>query len=84
MDDADETAYCVLGDLFVCPQVAVEYSQKHELDPSEELTLYVVHGLLHLMGYDDIEEDDVKTMREAEKIHMNHLKKKGLLLKDVI
>jgi len=68
----------ILGDVFVCPKTAIEYSKSHGGDVYEELTLYVIHGLLHLMGYDDIEETDIVKMREAEKRHMNHLKKLDL------
>ncbi len=57
----------VLGEIFVCPQVAVEYALENDLDPHEELTLYIIHGLLHLIGYDDIKENDREKMREAEK-----------------
>src|SRR3990167_6704400 len=36
----------ILGEIFVCPQVAVEYAIKKNLDPYQETTLYLVHGLL--------------------------------------
>jgi len=35
---------------------------------SRELSLYLIHGWLHLAGYDDREEDDRSKMREAEQI----------------
>lgn len=69
-----------LGDVFVCPQTAIEYASKHRKDPYKELSLYVVHGLLHLMGYDDIEDEDRSAMRAAERRHMRHLKQQHLLL----
>lgn len=47
----------------------------------EETTLYLVHALLHLLGYDDIEESDQTRMRSAEKKHMENLLNKKLLLK---
>lgn len=77
----NESRYCVLGDIFVCPEVAKAYAEKNQCDPYEELTLYVVHGLLHLMGYDDIEEKDRKEMRLAEKKHLENLSNLGLYLK---
>lgn len=81
IDSKDEdTPNKVLGEIFVCPEVAHEYSQKHAVDFGEELSLYVVHGLLHLLGYDDIEEDDQKIMREEEAKCMNHLKSLSLIL----
>jgi probable rRNA maturation factor len=82
LDDSDTEGYRVLGDVFVCPQTAIDYAKAHTIDSYQELTLYIVHGLLHLMGYDDIDEADRSNMRSAEEKHMNHLKKKGLLLKD--
>jgi probable rRNA maturation factor len=81
MDDSDEQGYRVLGEVFVCPAVAIEYAQSHSIDPYEETTLYVVHGLLHLLGYDDIEESDRLEMRAAEQKHIDHLKQLNLLLK---
>lgn len=82
MDDAETEGYTILGDVFVCTQTAIQYAKDHHLDTYQELSLYIVHGLLHLMGYDDIQEPDRKAMRDAEEKHMKHLKKKGLLLKD--
>lgn len=60
----------LLGDVFVCPQVALDYAARHKKDPYTELALYVVHGLLHLLGYDDIEVSDRRKMRQAEKRHL--------------
>jgi probable rRNA maturation factor len=73
--------YKILGDVFVCPQTAQDYVAIHLGEVYEEITLYIIHGLLHLMGYDDIEDGDEKEMREAELRHMKNIKAKGLLLK---
>lgn len=81
MDDADELPYRILGDIFVCPEVAIEYANQHCEDPLMELTLYIVHGLLHLLGYDDIEEEDQILMRQAEADNMLLLKQNALILK---
>lgn len=56
----------VLGEVFVCPQVAIEYAAEHDLDPYIETTLYIIHGLLHLMGYDDMDAASRKIMRNME------------------
>lgn len=79
-DTSEMENYCLLGDVFVCPKVADEYSQENTCDKMEETSLYVVHGLLHLFGYDDIEEDDERKMRAAETKHIESLKKAGKLL----
>ncbi len=65
--------YRVLGEIFVCPAIALEYSTLHHRDPYQETSLYVIHGLLHLIGYDDIMPNDRKKMRQVEKKLMTHL-----------
>lgn len=81
MDEHDtHTGYSILGEIFVCPETAIHYAQKHAVNPYEECTLYIVHGLLHLLGYEDVKPQLKKTMRRAEKRHMLNLKKLNLLL----
>lgn len=79
-DEDEQEEYRMLGDVFVCPEVAIEYGASHQIDPYEETSLYVVHGILHLFGYDDIEESDEVKMRAAETRHMLHLKAGNLLI----
>src|ERR1700733_15120426 len=69
-----------LGDLFVCPETACSYAALHGLDPYKETTLYIVHGLLQLLGYDDTTPHVRLVMRKAEKRCMNALSKQGLIL----
>ena len=57
---------CVTAEVYICPEVAVQYATDHQLDPSRELLLYAVHGLLHPAGHDDIDESDRANMRQAE------------------
>lgn len=80
MDTMNDEGYRVLGEVFVCPQVAAEYAALHGGDPFQEMSLYVVHGLLHLMGYDDMSSEDRARMRQAEERHMRNLAEQGLLL----
>lgn len=72
--------YRILGEVFVCPATAIKYAEKHQKDPYEETTLYIVHGLLHLMGYDDLNDEDRKIMRKTQTAHMKKLKKLRLQL----
>lgn len=62
-----------LGEIFVCPKVAMEYAEQSNLDPFIETSLYIVHGLLHLMGFDDLQESERRIMRKKEKECMDHL-----------
>ena len=57
----------ILGEIFVCPQVALEYAEKKQIDPYIETALYMIHGFLHLIGYDDLEPSARKKMRSMEK-----------------
>jgi probable rRNA maturation factor len=53
LDGEDERGVRVLGDVVIAPGVA-ERNNPH--DPGAELRLLVVHGILHLLGYDHEEE----------------------------
>lgn len=78
MDDAEDEGYRVMGDVFVCPETATSYVKIHGGDSYQETTLYVVHGLLHLLGYDDIEDEDRQKMRDAESTYLARVEKKHL------
>lgn len=67
-----EDPYC-LGEVFVCPEVAIAYSKKNHKDPLHETSLYIIHGLLHLLGYDDQTPAQIKKMRSLEKQAMKKL-----------
>lgn len=69
-----------LGEVFVCPKVAIEYARERKKDPYDEILLYVIHGLLHLLGYDDLTSGEKREMRKMEKRCMGHLKAKGIAL----
>lgn len=75
--DGPDEPFRVLGEIFVCPAVAFEYAAKHNQNPEKETLLYVIHGLLHLFGYDDMNPLDKRKMRRAEKKHMDNLLQKG-------
>jgi len=81
MDDDEEEGYKILGDVFVCPQTAFDYVEKNGGDVCQEITLYVIHGLLHLLGFDDIEEEDRLQMREEEARYLKHVSIDNLWIK---
>ncbi len=49
LDDVDEDGVRLLGDVVIAPAVAARNNPE---DPSAELRLLLVHGILHLLGYD--------------------------------
>jgi probable rRNA maturation factor len=68
MLDDDEETDLMLGDVVICPTVAQENARKlgHGLAP--ELEALIVHGTLHLLGYDHQGVEDKESMdkRSAE------------------
>ncbi len=66
----------LLGEIFVCPKAAIDYGT----EPYLETTLYIVHGLLHLLGYDDIDPKDRQKMRKKEKWCLNFLNENQIKL----
>lgn len=71
---------CFLGEIFVSVETAKSYAKEHKTDPYKETLLYIVHGFLHLIGYDDIEENDEKLMRKKEKDCIEKLNKANISL----
>ena len=41
------------GEIFICPAVADENAKRHKETLMAELARYLIHGLLHMSGYDD-------------------------------
>ena len=54
------------GEVVVSAQTAVASANERCLEPAAELDLYIVHGILHLLGFDDTTEDEAVRMREME------------------
>jgi len=67
---------CTVGEIYVCEDVAKEASENYGNSFVEELILYILHGMLHLMGYDDIKSDDKRIMKRAEHENMMILKRR--------
>lgn len=70
-----------LGEIFICPQVAAEYVATHGGSLEEEITLYLVHGYLHLRGLRDKTSKEKREMRKEEKKWLNRLAKNSLTVK---
>jgi len=59
------------GDLFISVDSVRENATEYGAEFDEELHRVIVHGLLHLIGYDDHTEEDQKTMRAKENYYLN-------------
>jgi probable rRNA maturation factor len=68
--------YNILGEAFICTDAAISYSKEHKVDSYDELILYVIHSILHLIGYDDINKKDIEIMRKKENYYLSLFKEK--------
>jgi len=55
-----------LGEIVICPKVAASNAKQHQTSTDKEIILYVIHGILHLAGYDDHSPKDIAQMRKME------------------
>jgi probable rRNA maturation factor len=62
----DEEPY-ILGDIVICPDVAREQALDTGEKVTDEVDLLLVHGFLHLMGYDHVKPQDARSMRHRER-----------------
>lgn len=52
----------VLGDIYICLEVAKRQAQEYGHSLERELKFLFVHGLLHLLGYDHMKKEDEEIM----------------------
>ncbi len=65
----------VMVEIIICVDVALkEGNERENTDYQEELVLYIVHGLLHTVGEDDLSDEPRKQMRIREQEVMTQLK----------
>lgn len=58
------------GDLFISVDSVRENSVLYNTEFADELNRVIVHGILHLVGYDDHTPEEQKTMREKENYYL--------------
>ena len=74
LDLSDDGESVFIGSIAVCVERAEEQAIEYGHSLTRELTYLICHGLLHLMGYDHIENDDKIEMRALEDKIMNKIK----------
>lgn len=64
----------LVGDVVICPRVAERQAKEHLITLDDEMALLVVHGVLHLLGFDHEESDDAEAMERRERELMAHFR----------
>jgi probable rRNA maturation factor len=72
---SEPNAKRLAGELVIGAEVAREHAEARGHDVQHELALYVIHGILHLCGFDDKSPQDAAAMRQRER---HYLQKLGL------
>ena len=67
--------YCegdiISGDIFVSVERVIENANAFGVDFEDELDRVLIHGVLHLAGYQDKSKEEVNTMREKEDFYLS-------------
>lgn len=64
--DANVSSATLAGEILVCPEVAAQQARAFRTSTGLELIRYIVHGFLHLCGYDDRETEARRAMKRTE------------------
>ena len=64
----------LLGDVIVSFETTCRQSVEHNQTTTQELELLLTHGILHLLGYDHIEDKDAVVMEERERIILESIR----------
>jgi probable rRNA maturation factor len=70
---SDRGAKKLAGEIVIGVEVALEQAAERGHDVNAELALYVIHGVLHLCGYDDKNTQTTKAMRARERHYLAEL-----------
>ena len=59
------------GDLFISIDTVMENAKEYGTEFTDELNRVMVHGILHLIGYDDSTEEEIAVMRKKEDYYLS-------------
>ncbi len=68
--DPDDPSPRLLGDVVICSRQAVRQARADGLPPAFELAVLLVHGTLHLLGYDHEVDAGQMALRQAEVLEL--------------
>lgn len=71
-EDFDIGPYDTLGDIVISLERVEEQAKDYNHSFEREFYYVLTHGVLHILGYDHLEEEDKKLMREREELILNY------------
>lgn len=76
LSEGEDAFICpqVLGDIFISIDTAMRQAKMYNSSFADELLLYLVHGVLHILSYDDIEPENRKVMKKKENFYFKKFK----------
>ena len=72
-EDIDDAAPYLLGDVVICMDKVESQAQEFGHSRERETVYLFTHSMLHLLGYDHIEDEDRRVMRSAEEKVMEEM-----------
>ncbi|WP_027399334.1 rRNA maturation RNase YbeY [Anaerovorax odorimutans] len=72
-DNLPKEGILCIGDVVICPEQALIQADEFGHSGERELVYLFVHSVFHLLGYDHMEENDQKIMRNKEEDIMNQI-----------
>ena len=69
-----DTEEMMLGDILLCSEVVKAQAEEYGHSELREFCFLVVHSMLHLFGYDHIQEEDRREMEEEQRKIMDRLR----------
>ena len=72
-EEAPEEGEICLGDVVICRDKAAQQAEEFGHSFEREILYLFVHSVLHLLGYDHMEDDDKRVMRTREEKIMEHI-----------
>lgn len=61
-----KTGFLTIGDIYICSKRAQQQAKEYNHSLKREICFLFCHGMLHILGYDHIEEKDAKIMEEMQ------------------
>jgi len=59
-----------LGEIVICPRAIKKLAKRENLDYQKELIRTLIHGILHLLGYNHIKKEEAEEMKKKEETYL--------------